>query len=289
MVPESGSNRSPLRIILLFILVIIVPLAIGIYLAPRVVPAPKIGIIRLNYDIFGETAAEFKAQLAYARDDPAIKAVVIVINSPGGTANDSEEIYLDVLNTRQQMPIVATVDFLAASGAYYVASATDAIYAKPGSLVGSVGVIGSLPDTFFIEEDIQTTGPYKSFGGTRDGFARQIETLKEVFLNAVATGRGEELDLEMLARAEVYDGIKAEKMGLIDGVISTQEAIAKAGELAGLRNYEVVELFPLTFLDEDSQAFAAYRPEDIDLERLWAMPTDLPPGMYYRYLEVPNR
>lgn len=289
MVPESGPNRSPLRMILLFILVIIVPLAIGIYLAPRVVPAPKIGIIRLNYDIFGDTAAEFKAQLAHARDDPAIKAVVIVINSPGGTANDSEEIYLDVLNTRQQMPIVSTVDFLAASGAYYVASATDAIYAKPGSLVGSVGVIGSLPDTFFIEEDIQTTGPYKAFGGTRDGFARQIETLKEVFLNAVATGRGEELDLEMLARAEVYDGIKAEKMGLIDGVISTQEAIAKAGELAGLRNYEVVELFPLTFLDEDSQAFAAYRPEDIDLERLWAMPTDLPPGMYYRYLEVPNR
>lgn len=289
MVPESGSNRSPLRMILLFILVIIVPLAIGIYLAPRVVPAPKIGIIRLNYEIFGDTAAEFKAQLAHARDDPAIKAVVIVINSPGGTANDSEEMYLDVLNTRQQMPIVSTVDFLAASGAYYVASATDAIYAKPGSLVGSIGVIGSLPDTFFIEEDIQTTGPYKSFGGTRDGFARQIETLKEVFLNAVATGRGEDLDLEMLARAEVYDGIKAEKIGLIDGVISTQEAIAKAGELAGLRNYEVVELYPLTFLDEDSQAFAAYRPEDVDLERLWAMPTDLPPGMYYRYLEVPNR
>jgi len=289
MVPEGGSNRSPLQIILLVILVIIVPLAIGIYMAPRVVPEPQIGIIRLNYDIFGPTAEEFKAQLAYAREEPSVKAVVIIINSPGGTANDSEEIYLDVLNTRRQMPIVSTVDFLAASGAYYVASATDEIYAKPGSLVGSIGVIGSLPDTFFIEEDIQTTGPYKSFGGTRDGFARQIETLKEVFLNAVAAGRGEELDLETLSRAEVYDGIKAEKLGLIDGIISTQEAIARAAELAGLRNYEVVELYPLTFLEEDSQAFAAYRPEDIDLERLWAMPADLPPGMYYRYLAVPNR
>lgn len=289
MVPESGSGRSPLRLILLFIGVIIVPLAIGIYIAPRVVPAPQVGIIRLNYDIFGPTAAEFKAQLAYARDDPAIEAVVIVINSPGGTANDSEEIYLDVLNTRQQMPIVSTVDFLAASGAYYVAAATDEIYAKSGSLVGSIGVIGSLPDTFFIEEDIQTTGPYKAFGGTRDGFSRQIETLKEVFLGAVVTGRGEALDVETLSRAEVYDGIKAEKLGLIDGVMSTQEAIARAAELAGLRNYDVVELFPLTFLDEDSQAFAAYQPADIDLERLWAMPTNLPPGMYYRYLEVPNR
>lgn len=289
MVPESGSSRSPLRLILLFIIVIIVPLAVGIYLAPIIVPAPQVGVIRLNYDIFGSTAEEFKAQLAYARNDPAIKAVVIIINSPGGTVNDSEELYLDVLNTRQDMPIVSTVDFLAASGAYYVAAATDEIYAKPGSIVGSIGVIGSLPDSVFIEEDVQTTGPYKSFGGTRDSFARRIETLKEVFLNGVATGRGQELDFETLSRAEIYDGIRAVDLGLVDGLMSTQEAIDRAGELAGLRNYEVVELYPLTFFDEDSQESATYKPTEIDLEKLWAMPADLPPGLYYRYLEMPNR
>lgn len=286
MVPDSGNGRSPLRLIFLFLLVVILPLAIGWFAASRLVPEPKVGIIRLNYEIFGPTAEEFKAQLAHAREDPAIKAVVIVINSPGGTANDSEEMYLDVLNTRQQMPIVASVDFLAASGAYYVAAAADEIYAKPGSAIGSIGVIGSLPDTFFIEEDIQTTGPYKSFGGTRDGFARRTETLKEVFLNAVAAGRGQELDFETLSRAEVYDGIHAVELGLIDDLISTQEAIARAGELAGLRNYEVVELYPLTFLEEGSDAFFAYRPAEIDLERLWAMPADLPPGLYYLYMEV---
>ncbi|HUM69622.1 MAG TPA: S49 family peptidase, partial [Chloroflexota bacterium] len=215
----------------------------------------------------------------------------IIINSPGGTANDSEEMYLDVLKTRQQMPIVASVDFLAASGAYYVAAATDEIYAKPGSAVGSIGVITFLPDSVFIEEDLLTTGPYKAFGGTRDGFSRRAETLKDVFVNAVSVGRGDRLlaDFETLTRAEIFDGVTAQQLGMIDGMISTQEAIARAGELAGLRDYEVVELYPLTFMDDANPNALAYRPPQIDLERLWAMPADLPPGLYYRYIELPNR
>lgn len=291
MASADNLTRSPLRLIFAFILVIIVPLAVGIYAAPRAVPQPKVGVIRLYYEIFDLTAEEFKAQLAYARNDPAIKAVVIIINSPGGTANDSEEMYLDVLKTRQEMPIVASVDFLAASGAYYVAAATDEIYAKPGSAIGSIGVITFLPDTVFIEEDLLTTGPYKAFGGTRDGFSRRAETLKDVFVNAVAVGRGDRLsaNFETLTRAEIFDGVTAQQMGLIDGMISTQEAIARAGALAGLRDYEVVELYPLTFMDDENPNALAYRPPQIDLERLWAMPVDLPPGIYYRYIELPNR
>lgn len=291
MASADNLTRSPLRLIFAFTLVIIVPLAVGIYAAPRAVPQPKVGVIRLYYEIFDLTAEEFKAQLAYARNDPAIKAVVIIINSPGGTANDSEEMYLDVLKTRQEMPIVASVDFLAASGAYYVAAATDEIYAKPGSAIGSIGVITFLPDTVFIEEDLLTTGPYKAFGGTRDGFSRRAETLKDVFVNAVAVGRGDRLlaNFETLTRAEIFDGVTAQQLGMIDGMISTQEAIARAGALAGLRDYEVVELYPLTFMDDENPNALAYRPPQIDLERLWAMPADLPPGIYYRYIELPNR
>lgn len=291
MASADNLTRSPLRLIFAFILVIIVPLAVGIYAAPRAVPQPKVGVIRLYYEIFDLTAEEFKAQLAYARNDPTIKAVVIIINSPGGTANDSEEMYLDVLKTRQEMPIVASVDFLAASGAYYVAAATDEIYAKPGSAIGSIGVITFLPDTVFIEEDLLTTGPYKAFGGTRDGFSRRAETLKDVFVNAVAVGRGDRLlaNFETLTRAEIFDGVTAQQLGMIDGMISTQEAIARAGALAGLRDYEVVELYPLTFMDDENPNALAYRPPQIDLERLWAMPADLPPGIYYRYIELPNR
>lgn len=289
MVPNDGDGRSPLRLILLFLIVIALPLALGLYLAPRIVPTPKIGVIRLNYEISNATAFEFREQLLYARNDPAIQAVVIVINSPGGTASDSEDLYLDVLAARQELPVVATVDFLAASGAYYIAAATDAIYAKPGSAIGSIGVISSLPDTPFLEEDVLTTGPYKSFGGTQDGYVRRAETLKFAFLQAVANGRADRLnaDLDLLSRAEIFDGVRALELGLIDGILSTSEAFDKAAELAGLRDYEVVELYPLTFGDDGSVAFSAYQVPVIDQEKLWASPVDLPPGLYYLYTEMP--
>ena len=286
MAQNGSTNRSPLQMILLFFLVIIVPLAIGLYAAPRLVPAPQIGLIRLNYDINNQTAYEFSQQLTYARNDPAIKAVVVVINSPGGTASDSENLYLEVLDARREMPVVATVDFLAASGAYYLAAATDAVYAKPGSAIGSIGVITFLPDGVFIDEDLLTTGPYKSFGGTRDGFVRRTETLKFAFLDAVANGRGERLhaDLDFLSRAEIFDGVRAEELGLIDGIRSTTEAIDEAANMAGLRDYEVVELYPLTF-GEDGVTAVTYQAPPIDTERLWAIPSDLPPGFYYRYMD----
>ena len=289
MVQDNGNGRSPLRFILLILIVIVLPLGLGLYLAPRIVPKPQIGVIRLNYEISNASAFEFREQLTYARNDPAIEAVVIIINSPGGTASDSEDLYLDVLAARNDLPVVATVDFLAASGAYYIAAATDAIYAKPGSAIGSIGVISSLPDEPFLEEEILTTGPYKSFGGTRDGTIRRAETLKFAFLEAVANGRGENLnaDLDLLSRAEIFDGVRALELGLIDGIISTSEAFDKAAELAGIRSYDVVELYPLTFGDDGPISFGTYQVPAIDQEKLWASPADLPPGIYYRYMELP--
>ncbi|WP_420642274.1 S49 family peptidase [Candidatus Leptofilum sp.] len=289
MVQNDGNGRSPLRLILLFLIVIVVPLAVGLFMAPRLVPKPQIGVIRLNYEISNATAFEFREQLLFARSDPAIEAVVIVINSPGGTASDSEDLYMDVLAARQDLPVVSTVDFLAASGAYYIAAATDAIYAKPGSAIGSIGVISSLPDAPFLEEEVLTTGPYKSFGGTRDGFVRRAETLKFAFLQAVANGRADRLnaDLDLLSRAEIFDGVRALELGLIDGLVSTSEAFDKAGELAGIRNYEIVELYPLTFGDNGPLGFTNYQVPVIDQEKLWAAPVDLPPGLYYRYIELP--
>jgi hypothetical protein len=76
-------------------------------------------------------------------------------------------------------------------------------------------------------------------------------------------------------------------MGLIDGIRSNEEVFARAAELAGLADYEVVELFPLAFPDGGT-LLAGYQPEPLDLQRLWAPPTDYPPGRHYRYM-VPLR
>ena len=292
MAEDSRPRPSPLRFILTILFVVILPLALGLAAAPRLVPRPQVGVARLSYDIFSETAFELTQQLAYARRDPAIKAVVLVINSPGGSAAYSEELYLDVLNTRMQLPVVATVDLLAASGAYYMAAAADEIYAKPTSAVGSIGVISLLPGAVFIEEELLTTGPYKSFGGTRDSSVRQIERAKFAFLEAIKNGRGDRLQAsdDLLSRAEIFSGVQALELGLIDGLISNDEAIERAAELARIANYEVVELYPLAFGGESQPDYFHYQPAPIDGRKLWSPPVDLPPGLYYRYVELsPNR
>ncbi|MEM7331791.1 MAG: S49 family peptidase [Chloroflexota bacterium] len=289
MQSNAPSEQSPLRFLLILLFIIAFPLALGIFFAPRLVPKPQIGIVRLSSEIAGFSAFEINEQLQFARENDQIKAVVLVINSPGGSAAYSEELYLDVLNTREEMPVVATIDLLAASGAYYMAAAADKIYAKPTSGVGSVGVIAFLPGQVFIEEEVLTTGPYKSFGGTRDGTIRQIETAKNAFLQAVINGRGDKLEIpiETLSRAEVYTGIQALDFGLIDGLVSNDEAIEDAAEMAGLAQYDVVELFPLVFDDGETAVFD-YTPPEIDVNALWTPNTNYEPGLYYLYLDLPE-
>jgi protease-4 len=184
------------------------------------------------------------------------------------------------------------VDLLAASGAYYAAAAADEIYAKPTSSIGSIGVIAVLPGPVFIDEDLLTTGPYKAFGGTRDSFMRQMEISKNAFLEAVQIGRGERLKVEpaLLSRAEIFSGAQAEAMGLVDGLLSGDEAIQRAAELAGIKNYQVVELSELAFPDEknDEGAQEIHRSAVVDPRRLWAAPNDLATGLYYRYIVPPR-
>lgn len=286
MAETNGTARSPLALILIIIFVVVLPLVVGVLAAPRLVARPKVGIIRLNYDIFDETAFEIVEQLKYAQEHNDIKAAVLIINSPGGSAAYSEELYLAVLAARQKMPVVASIDLLAASGAYYMAAAANEIYAKPTSSVGSVGVIAFLPTEVYIEEDLLTTGPYKAFGGTRDGAVRQIERAKFAFLEAVAVGRGDRLRISLadLSRAEIYTGLQAWELGLVDDLISTETAVQRAAQMAGVKNYEVVELYPLTFSVAGSYSLGSYQPQPLDVAKLWLPPTNLPAGLYYRHI-----
>lgn len=281
----SPSGQASRRLFWLVSFIVIIPLVAGYYLSRKVVEAPKIGIIRLNYEIDGLSTYEITEQLKYAREDESVKAIVLLINSPGGSAAYSEELYLAILNTRKEMPVIASIDQLAASGGYFMAAAADEVYAKPTSFVGSIGVIASVPDEVYLDETVLTTGPYKSFGGTSDGFVRTMERAKFAFLEAVVSGRGDRLKVEesFLTRAEVYSGVQALEMGLVDELLSTQDAVERAAEMAGVKNYEQVELYLLAFawlFDAEN----SYDPGLIDSKRLWAEPKDLAPGVYYRYL-----
>jgi protease-4 len=95
--------------------------------------------------------------------------------------------------------------------------------------------------------------------------------------------------MDVLSRAEIFTGVQALELGLVDELISTDEAIQRAAEMAGLSDYEVVELFPLTFESDSDFSLVRYQPPPVDMERLWAPPANLPPGLYYRYIVPPNR
>jgi protease-4 len=225
---------------------LLIGLILGGLISIPVVHRPKIATITISGEIFEQAYADdILDMLRYARDDNAIKGVVLQIDSPGGYVSLIEPIYLDVLRLRQQKPVVTSVATTAASGGYYIAVASNFIYAEPTSQLGSIGAWVSLPTPEEVSEEMATTGPFKATGGSRRKALSILETVKHEFVSAVITQRGDRLKLseEELSRAEIYTGIESLRYGLIDDIGTKTDAIAKAASLAHIRNYEVVELY----------------------------------------------
>jgi len=266
------------------VLLLVVILALGYGLSLYLFPTPQIAVIRLEGDIWGSYTAYLSDALEQVRTDRAVRAVVLDIVSPGGEVTASEELYYDVLKLRESKPVVASVGEMAASGAYYVAAAADLIYAKPASSVGNVGVISYLPAEEQLDEELITTGPFKLSGGPQVDYIRQIELLKETFLAAILAQRQDRLQVgaDVLSRGEIYLGMQAQQLGLVDRVGSQGDAIEAAAKLAKLRRYEVRDRSPQ--LPEELEA-SLYRFEGVvTAASVAALPDDFPPGFYYRYV-----
>ena len=278
----SEANGQPRKRSLLLLLLI--PLTLGIAIA-AMIPRPVVGLIHLRDAIHAFSSAEMIAQIRYAREQPEIRAVVLVIDSPGGTVIDTEAIYLELAKLREQKPVVTMAQGVAASGAYYLSVGTDYIFSGPSSPIGNVGVISQLPPAPSVFEDNVSTGPYKLFGSTRDAQLRQMEAIKQAFYEAVSLGRGDALQIgaETLLRGEIWLGGEAMRLGLVDELGSVSQAIQYAAEMAQIANYEVEnlrepaglppELFFPFFMETAEGAQTPY-PRQPGLYLLWVPPTD---------------
>lgn len=231
---------------------IILGLLLGYLISIPVAPQPSIAVIGISGTILGQSYADdILDMLKYAKDANQIKGVVLLIDSPGGGACATEQIYLDMLRLRQHKPVVTSIGTIAASGGYYIAIASNFIYAEPTSQIGSVGVWVSLPEPETLEEDVAVSGPFKATGGPRRKIMGWLEMVRREFIEAVRVQRGDRLQLssEELSRGEIYLGIEGLRCGLIDEIGTRTDAIEKAASLAGLRHYNVVELYtPTQFL-----------------------------------------
>jgi protease-4 len=205
-----------------------------------------VAVVPVSGGIDGEVATNYTDMMREAREDPDIDAVVVVSNSGGGSATASETMYLQTKRTAAQMPVVASVDGSAASGAYYTVVPSDTIYVKPASIVGSVGVRATLPQDLEPNDLVGTTGPNKLSGGDSREFFAVLESLQAAFLNAVYENRGDriELDRARLAEAEIYSGAQAVQNGLADRIGDREAAVSAAAEAAGLSRYDVRPLRP---------------------------------------------
>lgn len=186
-------------------------------------------------------------QILAAEGDSSIRAILIRVNSPGGSAAASQEMYLEVL--RAKKPVIVSVGDVCASGAYYVSSAADFIMASPSSLVGSIGVITEISNyeelynKLGVKFIIIKQGKYKDLGDPgREPTAEEIELLREQgekvyerFIKDVAAGRNiDETDVREMATGMVFLGQEAIDMKLIDGIGNYEDAVVKAAELGGI-------------------------------------------------------
>jgi protease IV len=240
MIQSTTSQKWGSGNVFLFILL---PLIAGILLS-LFIPRPIVGVIYLNDAIQSSTAQDMIQEIIFARQNPQVKAVVLVLNSPGGTVTDTESVYMELSRLRQTKPVVTVVEDMAASGAYYIAVGTDYIFAKPSSEIGNVGVIGELPPQPSVLGEVYSTGPYKLWSSPRDQFVREMDTLKQGFIKAVELGRGRALKIPegTILRGQIYTGNEALRYGLIDELGTQSQAFDKAAGMAKISHYQLEDL-----------------------------------------------
>jgi protease-4 len=233
------------RIARSYVTFIVIGLVVGALLAPVAYDATStttggtVAVVPLDGTIDGLAADAVIASLERARNDPDVKAVVIVSNSGGGGASASEELYMEVKRTADQMPVVASVGSSAASGAYYTISPAERIFVKPSSVVGSVGVVATAPTEVEPIDVVATTGPNKLSSDDRE-FYYLLDSLGNAFLDAVFTQRGDRIELtrEEVKQARIFSGLQAVENGMADEVGGTTDAAAHAANLADLDRYD---------------------------------------------------
>lgn len=202
----------------------------------------------------GIDSEDISEDLLDIADNDKIKAVVLRINSPGGSAYGSEQIWKAVSVVKSKKPIVVSMGDYAASGGYYIACNTDRIFAQPTTLTGSIGIfgifpnIGGLTDKLGIKFDNVKTNKYSDFGATyrpmnteeRAILQRYINNGYELFTKRCAEGRNMNIDsLKAIAEGRIYSGTDAMRLGLVDEMGGLEEAITFAAKKANISDYTI--------------------------------------------------
>ena len=206
-------------------------------------------------DIHSEKYVKYIKDLA---DDDNVKAVVLRVNSPGGSGNASDEILFELQQLKKKKPLIVSFGDYAASGGYYISMAADKIYSEPNTLTGSIGVFGmitnfkDLANRNGIRSDIVATNAnsqiYSPLSGAAPGtipmLTRSIESTYKRFVYFVTQNRKKSFEqIDAIGGGRVWSGVRAKQLGLVDELGTIQQAINYAATKANLKKYSV-ESYP---------------------------------------------
>jgi protease IV len=229
------------------------------------VEKPGVGLVEVKGMILDSQDTVRQLRHFLKKDD--VKAVVLRVDSPGGVVAPSQEIYEEVKKFALKKKIIVSMGSLAASGGYYISAPATLIYANPGTITASIGVIiklsniESLMDKIGIKSTVIKTGKYKDSGSPvreltaedRAMFQSVIDSTHNQFVKAVAAGRKlPEDEVRRIADGRVLSGEQALELKLVDRLGTLQDAIEEAGRLAGIKGEPDVILPPkkkLNYLD----------------------------------------
>ncbi len=202
-------------------------------------------------DIYSEKYIKYIKKL---QDDEKVKAVVLRINSPGGSANASDEILFELQQLKKKKPLIVSFGDYAASGGYYIAMAADKIYSESNTLTGSIGVFGVIP--YFkdiankngIRSDIVATNANSMYYSGLNGvtpyglnmMTRGVEGTYKRFVHFVTQNRKQTFEqIDNVGGGRVWSGVRAKEIGLVDQLGTINDAVKFAAQKAGLKSYHV--------------------------------------------------
>jgi len=206
---------------------------------------PAIGVIEITGVI--TDAMPYLDAIKQFKDDDKVKAVVVRLDSPGGKVGPSQEVYSALLKLKKKKPVLASFGSLGASGAYYIACSTDTIYALPGTMTGSIGVIMEFFDAseglkrLGVTPNSITAGTLKDAGSPFKPMSNQeklyfkalVEDVHAQFIEAVSSGRKLGIEkVRQLADGRVFTGRQARILGLIDKIGGLEDAVDEAKKRA---------------------------------------------------------
>lgn len=241
--------RSTARGCLIAAIVVVLSIMVA-FAAPHIggLGSKRVGVVPISGEIID--AHRTIEDLKSLADDPTVSAIVLEIDSPGGAVGASQAMYSAIKRVKRESgkPVVAAIEDVGASGAYYAACAADTIFAQPGSLTGSIGVImeyleyAGVMQKIGVRERVVKSGAAKAAGSPfHEMSLEEQQSLQSVvddtyaqFVDAVAEGRGmEPADVRALADGRAYTGRQARKLGLVDALGDFDDAVQAASRMAG--------------------------------------------------------